>query len=106
MLEHDVDVTADELADLLAEPQPLLRVLLGVVLPEPVALGAPVDDVLAPHLAQQLGALVRRHDAHGHAPPPLSTYCTAYAPMPPVAPHTSTAWPCVIWAPLGDTIMR
>ena len=24
-------------------------------------------------------------------PPPLFTYCTAYAPIPPVAPHTSTA---------------
>src|SRR5689334_4866159 len=39
-------------------------------------------------------------------PPPFRTYCVAYAPMPPVAPHTSTACPCVIWDPLGDTIMR
>ena len=39
-------------------------------------------------------------------PPPFRTYCVAYAPMPPVAPHTSTAWPCVICEPLGETIMR
>ena len=46
VLEHDVDVTADELTDLLAEAQPLLRVLGVLIGPEPVALGAPVDDRL------------------------------------------------------------
>ena len=107
MLEHDVDVAADELADLLAEPQPLRRVLLGVVVvPELVALGPAVDDRFAAELAQQLGALLRRHDADRACRRRSVTYCTAYAPMPPVAPHTSTVWPCVICEPFGLTIMR
>ena len=39
-------------------------------------------------------------------PPPFMTYWHAYAPMPPVAPHTSTDWPWVICEPFGLTIMR
>ena len=39
-------------------------------------------------------------------PPPLSTYWIAYAPMPPVAPHTSTESPCFMRAPLSPTSMR
>ena len=63
VFEHDVDVAPDEAADLLAEPQPLGRVLFGVVgVPELVVLGAPVDHGFTTHRAQQLGALLRRHD--------------------------------------------
>ena len=39
-------------------------------------------------------------------PPPFSTYWHAYAPMPPLAPQTSTVWPCVICEPFGLTIIR
>ena len=63
MLEHDVGVLADELADLLAEPAPL-RLVLGVLVgPEAVVLGRAVDDGLAAHVVEQLGPLGRRHDA-------------------------------------------
>ena len=34
-------------------------------------------------------------------PPPFSTYWHAYAPMPPLAPQTSTTSPCVICAPFA-----
>ena len=39
-------------------------------------------------------------------PPPLSTYCTAKLPRPPLAPHTRTLSPWVIRAPLGETSIR
>ncbi len=52
-----------ELADLRAEPLPLLRVLGGLVLPEPVALGVAVDDQLRAHVAADLGLLLRGDDA-------------------------------------------
>ena len=39
-------------------------------------------------------------------PPPFRTYWQAYAPIPPLAPQTSTVWPWVIWAPWGLTIIR
>jgi hypothetical protein len=50
VLEDDVRVlAAGELADPGTEPLPLLGVLGGLVLPELVALGGPVDDQLGPH---------------------------------------------------------
>ena len=62
-----VDVTADERADVLAEAAPLGLVLGVLVLPELVVPLAPVDDVLAAHLAQEVGPLLRRHHTHGGA---------------------------------------
>jgi hypothetical protein len=56
--EDDVDVvTTGERADLLAEALPLLRVLVVLVLPELVALGAAVDDQLGAHAVRELGLL-------------------------------------------------
>ena len=66
VLEHDVGVVADELADLLAEAPPLRLVLRVVVGPEPVALGLAVDDGLDAELVEQLGlapATTRRRPA-------------------------------------------
>src|SRR5512135_3874417 len=58
VLEDDVDVVAaGQLADPLAEPLPFLRVLGLLVLPEPVALGAAVDDQLGAHPPADLGLL-------------------------------------------------
>ncbi len=39
-------------------------------------------------------------------PPPFRTNCTAYPPMPPVAPQMSTLSPCFIRAPLSETSIR
>ena len=39
-------------------------------------------------------------------PPPLSTYCTAKLPIPPVAPQIRTRSPWVTGAPLRETSMR
>ena len=63
MLEDDVDVPADEAADLLAQSQPLARILLGLRRPELVVLSTPIDRVLASHLVEQFGPLLRRHDS-------------------------------------------
>src|SRR4051794_27801120 len=65
MLEDDVGIlTAGQLADLLAEPLPLLRVLLTAVLgPELVALSCPVDHMLSAHRPADVSLLLRRDDA-------------------------------------------
>ena len=67
VLEHDARVLADEAAHLLAEPAPLALVLGVLVLPELVALGGAVDDVLAAHRLEQLHPLGARHDADRRA---------------------------------------
>ena len=106
VLEHDVGIGADELADPLAEAAPLGRVLRVLVLPELVALGLAVDDVLDAH-ARAAARRARADDTTPTGvPPPFSTYWHAYAPMPPLAPQISTVWPCVICAPFGLTSMR
>ena len=65
VLEDDVDVlAAGQLADPLAEPPPLLGVLGVLVLPEPVVLGAAVDDQLGAH-PRQISALSVAGD-HAH----------------------------------------
>src|SRR4051812_13074006 len=65
VLEDDVDVlSAGQLADPLAEPAPLGGVLGLLVLPEPVVLGAPVDDQLRPHPPADLGLVVAGDHAH------------------------------------------
>src|SRR5690606_24717493 len=64
VLEHGVDITADEATDVLAEAAPLLLVLGVFVLPELVAGLAAVDDVLTAPRPAQLGPLGGGHDAH------------------------------------------
>src|SRR4051794_8597243 len=46
-------------------PLPLLRVLGGLVAPEPVALGGAVDDALRAHRPADLGLLLAGDDAPG-----------------------------------------
>ena len=77
VLEHDVGVVADELADLLAEAAPL-RLVLGVLVgPEAVALGLPVDDGLDAELVAAARPCSGDDTTPTGVPPPLSTYCTA-----------------------------
>src|SRR4051812_38173006 len=64
VLEDDVGVAAGQLPDALAEAAPLGRVLGALVLPEAVALGLAVDDVLHAELVHQGDLLRRGH--HGH----------------------------------------
>src|SRR3954466_15623919 len=66
MLEHDVRIlAAGQLTHLLAEPQPLLRILRVLVFPELVTLRSPVDDELRAHRPADVCLLFRGHDTHG-----------------------------------------
>src|ERR1043165_7271720 len=56
--------------------------------------------------AWRIWAMPDDDTTHTGMPPPLSTYCAAYAPMPPVAPQINTTSPHFIAAPLRDTSMR
>ena len=98
MLEHDVGVFADERADVLAEASPLGLVLGVLVLPELVAPALRSITASQPRSCSS-SALSGDDTTPTGMPPPLSTYCTAYPPMPPVAPQTSTTSPCFIRAP-------
>src|SRR5581483_10315825 len=64
VLEDDVGVAAGQLPDAAAEAAPLGRVLGALVLPETVALGLAVDDVLDAELVHELDLL--RGGDHGH----------------------------------------
>ena len=67
VLEHDVGVAAGELADALAEPPPLRRVLRVLVGPELEAFGLAVDHVLDPEVVQHRRTRGVRHDGDGSA---------------------------------------
>ena len=54
MLEHDVDVVADQAADVLAQAAPLRLVLMELVLPELVVGHLAIDDRLDPELVEQV----------------------------------------------------
>ena len=106
VLEHDVGVAADELADPLAEPSPLGRVL-GAARPSRTGSPRPCGRSRARRPVSWSSAARSGLDTTPTGvPPPLSTYWHAYAPIPPLAPQISTVWPCVICAPFGLTSIR
>src|SRR5581483_9756565 len=67
VLEDDVGVAAGQLPEALSEPAPLCRVLGALVLPEAVALGLAVDNVLDAELVHELDLLRRGDDRHRRA---------------------------------------
>ncbi len=78
VLEDDVGVVAaGQLADQLAEPLPLLRVLGVLVLPELVVLGGAVDDQLGAHARGTISAFSGEETTQTGIAPPLSAICVA-----------------------------
>ena len=102
MLEDDVGILTDQVADVLAEASPFALVVGVLVLPELVLAGSTVDHRVDSHRVEDR-ALSGDDTTHTGIPPPLRTYCAAYAPIPPVAPQISTTSPCFIAAPFLDT---
>src|SRR5699024_12118536 len=61
MLEDDIGVfAAGEFPDFLAEAPPLAGILSGVVFPESIVFGTPVDDEIGAHGTGAIGLLRRR----------------------------------------------
>src|SRR5699024_2467118 len=64
MLEDDIGVfAAGEFPDFLAEAPPLAGILSGVVFPESIVFGTPVDDEIGAHGTDDIGLLRRRNHA-------------------------------------------
>ena len=108
MLEDDVDVAAAaQLADALAEPQVLPRVLLPALgIPEAVVLVGAVDDPLGARVAALLRLGLARDDAHGIAAAGQHVLQREAAEPAARAPDQHDVALAACCAPFGETSMR